>query len=1491
MNRQLNLRFFLLLCAMSGLLVAALFGIRSLQLRRGSDQLLEQADEAEARGEVDGATEALQQYIAIHPDNAAVIGRLAALLSSDERATTPAARNLALRTLDRALQLDPNQAELRWKAAEFAMGLSRYDVARTHLELLNSQKPSDPEVEEWLGYCDELLKNYKPASEWYALATSHDRTRVQPFVRRAYLLRTQLGDPAAADRLMDLPEPREGLIASNPQSAEAYLARAEYRRQLLDDQPGYDADVARAAELDTEDPDVMMARVASSQTANRIDEARKLVDRALVLHPDDARFYRAGAALDAQAGKVEEAIDTLDRGLARLTPSDTNTKFDRVDPKAPAKRQSTNSDAKVEKSTPKSARKPVTPGMPDERTRLVMARLNLKFALAELLVAGDEGQRARGRSLLEELKKTNLRPELIDYQKARLDAAEGLWADAASKLEALHNQLGANPEQAELDREASLLLAQCYSRLGDVDRTYDAYRAADAAGRPDSSQAINARLGLGATLAELGRLDEAIDAYHKALAMPGVPDRARLELARLLIFKNLTLPTPDRNWAEAEQLIGAAETAAPEDPDATLARAQLLVVQDRLDPARELLQKAVERNPDQLSLWTSLATLTARLQGLEAALAVLESARGKVGEEPDLTITRIQLYQDYGGAGTAVALAGLEREALAASPESRRRSLAALVEAYSRTGDVASARRLTDRLVTELPQNLALRVAQLDLAFRAGDLSAVAGVVAKLKELEGENGLRWRYGQARMLIEQAAAKPIDQRASLLREARGLLATLAVRRPNWPSLALSEAQIDDLLGNTELALRNYRRAIDLGDRNPGTFQRAVTLLMARQQYRQADQVMRKLQDPTLLSPELQRLAASVAIESRDDQRALDLARRAVPATSQKPEDAIWLGWIYRTAALRAEEAGKAEQAGANRREAEGAFRKAVALGPDRPEGWLALVSYLAETKQADAARKAIEEAGRSLKPADAPLTLAQCYATLGETKPAEEGFRKVLETRPDDPAAVNALASFYLYQGRFGEAEPLLRKLIDLQATSRPEEASWARRVLAQLLALQGKTRTTTEALELLGLGADRGSSAGPAGDPELGGLNDADLRAQAAVLALQPRRDQRRRAIRVIEELIHRETAQPQDQLLLARLLDADRNWPGARARFQLLVDSLNGRPEQRDFIAEFARALLQHGETREAQRLVEAIEKLAPQAPGTIELKARLLVAQGQKEQAESLLSSFAQGRDNQLGAVAALLEELGLPAAAEPLYRRFAELPEQPPEKVLVLAAFLARHGRLPEALDIAEKAWDTCPLERAANRTVALLFATPPKTEDFARVEKRLQEAITKNPDTLSLQYDLANLFTLEGRQSEAEEIYRRIYAKDPDNPNSLNNLAWVIAASGGNAAQAIELINRAIGSFGEVPNLRDTRAIVYIAQGKANEAITELEEVVAIERRPIYYMHLAQAHEAAGHSREATDAFRQALSLGLKADSLHPLERKTYDRLERLANRTQ
>jgi tetratricopeptide (TPR) repeat protein len=1445
MKRSINLKLIAILLGAIILAGGGVHALHGMQIKRSAEVLLELAAESKKEGDLEKASEYLARYLRLFPNDSKTLTQYALLLASPKVAYSELARERALAVIEKALRLAPDHRDLRRRAVDLAMSMGHVAAARSHLKTLRDSTPGDGELDLLLGKTEESLGEFEAAKVAYMDAIVHAPNPIEGYVRLANLLRRRLnstnveltdtlrrwfnlaekGEPAnqkmdaseLADRVMDAREVKDGLIAKNDKSFRAYLERAKYRKTY--GFKGADDDVARALALAPDEADAIVAAAEVALDRGELEKARTDLDRGLKRHPRDPRMYQALASLETRARRFDEAIACLKRGLEKLP--------------------GTNS---------------------------------LQWLLAELLV--QQGKKEETRDLIKQIRETDVREEIVWFVEARLAMAEERWTDAITTLERIRIRPMAQPGDDEFRKRIELLLVECYRQTGNIDQQLNAAIRAVEITLPNENLAVPARLELASVLSAMGRIDGAIDEYRKILTLPGFPPQVKVTLAQLLIVQNLSRPAAERRWKEAEDLLDEAErTSTGPAPALVIARAEILLAQGQLEAANQLVQKAVDQHPEQVDLWITLASLADRQGKAQESLSLLDKAQQRLGDRIELRLARGRHWERQNDRKTAEAeMVKLEQGAESFAPADRLRLLTGLAAMHQRAGHSAPAKRLWTLLAIEQPGKTGPRQALFELALQASDVPAMEEQVQELRRIEGEDGLFYRFDRVRLTIQQARAK--SGTVPSLAEARQLLATVVARRPNWSEVARTEAELDDLENKADSAIKNYLRAIELGDRSWLAFRRAVGLLFERGRFEEADQLMRKLEAQTPLSNDLLRVGSELAMLSGNYGRALELARKAVTADPKDYRNQMLLGQICGISAQHAEAAGRRGEAETLRAEAEQVLRQAVALAGDRPGTWLALVQFLAATnlKKAEVVVEQVQQAPLGEQRSS---TLARCYELIGRRDQAGAMYLAAVEAKPDDPVALRDLARYQILSGQIRDAEPTLLKLIENKSTT-PEAAARLRGVLAIILATAGDHQRALQELDKMGLPEAGGETPRPTS-----GVDDAEvIRAKAKVLALMKTRAQWRKAIELLDILVVRNVATAEDRFLIAQLAEKTDDWRRARGEMERLLTLHEKNPT---YLVHHIRSLLRHGDVDEARVWLGKLEQVQLVAPTTIEIKARVLAAQGRGADAVSLLKEYAGKAPDQVGGVARLLEEVGQAAAAEELYRTFVSQSKKP-EDMLVLAQYYARQDRLNEALDLCEQAWKKCPPEVVSTPTVTALFsATHVDDEQYRRVVHLLEGAIQANPDQSSFVFDLANLHMHQGHYREAEPLYRRIAERVKTSGSPLNNLALVLVVQGGHDAEALDLINHAISLDGENPSYLDTRGQAYLALGRTVDAIKDLEEATALAPSGEKYFHLAQAYGKAQKPDEARKALQKAKTVGFKVESLLPLERRVYEEL--------
>jgi tetratricopeptide (TPR) repeat protein len=477
--------------------------------------------------------------------------------------------------------------------------------------------------------------------------------------------------------------------------------------------------------------------------------------------------------------------------------------------------------------------------------------------------------------------------------------------------------------------------------------------------------------------------------------------------------------------------------------------------------------------------------------------------------------------------------------------------------------------------------------------------------------------------------------------------------------------------------------------------------------------------------------------------------------------------------------------------------------------------------------------------------------------MGFLNKAAPHFEEAVRKQPDEVTTIRAAARFYLQIGRVDLASGLLQRIVDRKVRSATDQdVAWARHGLAVMLAASTDYRSFQKALGLVEMRLDdRGELKDAAPQGKRQGTDDELARAR--VLATQPQRQFREKAIELFEAAARAGRLEAGDRFVLALLYDSANNWPKANEEFRSLVLSQGKTPQ---YLAQYALRLIREGAVKEADQWIDKLETLENELGlaegwfGTVELRARWLEKSGQGDKA---------------------LDRL----------RAYIRRPKARPDEMLYLIASLGRQQRFAEAFALCPEAWQKCPPEAAGGVTVALLRVMKPTDAQVAQAEGWLKTAIEKHPKSMALRMHLADLFDIRGRYNESEQQYRIVLLAEPGNVIALNNLAWLDASvkSGSAGAEALTLIDAAVNGLGRRPDLLDTRGLVYLDLKRIEEAITDLKESTADSPTPTRLFHLAKAHHLAKERDAASRTLQEAQKLGLQPAALHPVEQEECKRL--------
>lgn len=904
----------------------------------------------------------------------------------------------------------------------------------------------------------------------------------------------------------------DDMVKANPKDYRAYLARANYLHAHGPSTAGWQS-LCQARELAPDNLEVLLAVAAAQQQKDELTQAAATLEHGLQKHPRAAILYEKLAALARQRRQPQEALRWLRQGLEQI-PADAA----------------------------------------------------LQLTLADVLIQQNDTEQAP--AALQQLRQHADLAPVADLLQARLLAQQDDWPQALKLLE----RLRARPEALSLPGRAQLfqLLGNGCAHQGDYPQAWRFHQKA-AQTEPDW---VLPRFALGEDFLALGRPAEAVEQFRPLLETAAAPPTTPILYVQAVLLAQRSQPSSAPDWNRLTELLDKAQKKNPDAVQIPLLRAEILTENGQAASARKLLEQLHQQQPREVAFVVALADLARREQQLDQARQYLDEAEQKWPGSLAVQRGWLRYWSGHGGKAALTALRGMLDRSAALPPAQRWPLLRELAAALTVQGDLDAARQCWLEVANHYPRDLHSRVQLLELALQQRDPPAVQRWLAELHQLEGADGLWWRYGEAARIVRlTGSAEPAD-----LQRAQKYLDEIKKAQPNWGGVWLLSGLLEERLGQEKQAIQSYLAALSQGELPPALMVRLAQVLFDRRRFLEAELVVRHLEEKGPLPRDMARLAAELALVHKDLPRAAQLARAAVPAETHDYRAQLWLVRVLNQSGAAAE--------------AETLLRRLSAKAAHVPEVWVRLAEQLLHNGKKDAAQALLEDIPRQVPPPQQTATLARCLEALGEQTRAEQLLLQQGRQDPGNFRTWKALAEFYLRQQRYAQAEPWLRKLSAPANQLPPPLVQRAQRQLAVALAKQGSAHAA-EALALLQAALGQRS---PARD---------DRAALAFVLAAQP--EHYSQAIQMLEQLRLEPAHAPEEELTLA---DLYLKVGEPEKAGKLLLWLINLDREQPDYLAAYVACLLALQDVDGAEYYLQRLQQLQPDLPRTRQLQQRVRAA-----------------------------------------------------------------------------------------------------------------------------------------------------------------------------------------------------------------------------------------------------------------------------------------
>jgi tetratricopeptide (TPR) repeat protein len=310
------------------------------------------------------------------------------------------------------------------------------------------------------------------------------------------------------------------------------------------------------------------------------------------------------------------------------------------------------------------------------------------------------------------------------------------------------------------------------------------------------------------------------------------------------------------------------------------------------------------------------------------------------------------------------------------------------------------------------------------------------------------------------------------------------------------------------------------------------------------------------------------------------------------------------------------------------------------------------------------------------------------------------------------------------------------------------------------------------------------------------------------------------------------------------------------------------------------------------ADQALKRLERLAPDRPDSVLLRARWLERQGRTAEIQPLLEAFDQSLEKRIpdsqrraqacAAIGELCSSFALNAAAEAWYRKAVVLENG---YYAPLASALVRQGKTAEAAQLCLREARRAGTAQAAIILADILVAGQAAEDQQQLAEPVLSRALgdhAQNPDLLLA---VANLRVLQNRPREAISFYEAVLRVRPRDAVAMNNLATLLSEEPGGIRAALQYIDEAIRIRGHQPALLATKGMILVHDRRPAEAVPVLRKAVeGPQADPRHHFHLAVALQRVGDTGEARRVLQTALDNRLTKHVLTPADYRLLEELK-------
>ena len=404
--------------------------------------------------------------------------------------------------------------------------------------------------------------------------------------------------------------------------------------------------------------------------------------------------------------------------------------------------------------------------------------------LLQFLIKADKIEEAE--KALAELKKAPFAPFLMNFFDAQILMAKKNWAEAMTKFEDVIKDVESKPELTPIAAQTFELMGSCCEHLTQYDRQLECFNEA----LDYNPSSLTAQLGRAMALYHLKRDADALAVFNEIKTAIGdaaffSDSRIRVIYYKLELERQDSLSPEDRLKAQEELAKHSIDEDNPDDPVSILAQCELLIRQNKVDEARNLLTSALEKDTQKAAYWAALAMVELKAQNRDAAEKIIADGKNKVGFSPAVLNVELKLILSQDKAAAKEKIDQLVKELVYLPAEQKAQAFKTVSEALILLKEYDRAQELLQTVEQLNPKDETVPFFRLKIAFAANDAEALLQQLNKVQKTFGADSPESYFGQALSVILQV--KNGSAPKSDLDKAREFIYKAKELRPGWKEL--------------------------------------------------------------------------------------------------------------------------------------------------------------------------------------------------------------------------------------------------------------------------------------------------------------------------------------------------------------------------------------------------------------------------------------------------------------------------------------------------------------------------------------------------------------------------------------------------------------------------------------------------------------------------------------------------------------------------------